>query len=295
MTHGRTALTQPLTTRPADGEGRPATPVAVSGLPGTGPSQKGIGLDKDLPGTSTYNKPENDTREPDKADPGSIYRVDGPDDLAKPQDDAGLDERDHSEFKPRYTGPGGRPKDDPTVTKYPYRDDKPNRHNASEQAEFVLGLYQLGFAREARVQLGGGMVRTAARMSDLLEGINPKVEERGTKCAVTLKRADISNLRWIFSVDSGNGAKVVRLKASREGNIVRLSKMDLNVSCSCPAWRWLGPEYHAKFEGYLDKRPRGTASYPEIKDSQLENRVCKHVAAVLGFIRGWEVPLGEKE
>jgi hypothetical protein len=260
-------------------------------LPGTGPSQKGIGLDSDIPGTSTYNKPEEDVRETDKAAPGSIYRVDGPDDREKPQDDAGLDERDHSEFKPTFTGPGGRPKGDPTVTDYPYRDDRPNKHYANEQAEFIVGLYQLGFAREATVRLGGGMVRTAARMNELLSGLNPKTQERAAQCSITVKRVDTANLRWIFAVNCGNGAKVVRLKGRREGNIVKLSKMDLNVSCSCPGWRWLGPEFHSKGEGYLDGKPVGTASTPDIKDPQRHNRVCKHVTAVLSHIRGWEVPL----
>jgi hypothetical protein len=57
----------------------------------------------------------------------------------------------------------------------------------------------------------------------------------------------------------------------------------------------LGPEHHAKSEGYLDGRPKGTASSPDIKDPERQNRVCKHVAAVLSFIRGWDVPLPEKK
>lgn len=279
---------QPLVTRPAYGEA--ATPVAQSGLPGTGPSDRGLSLDKDIPGTSTYTKPEGDTREPDKAEPGSIYRRDSPDGLAKPQDDPEGDERHHEDFKPTFTGPGGRPKDDPTVTKYPYRDGRPNQHNASEQAWFVLGLYQSRYAHTQTVRTAGGMVRTAARMDALLSGLNPQVKEKGAACSVTVRRVDAGNLRWIFAVDCGNGAKVVRLKARRERNVVKLSKMDLDVSCSCPAWKWLGPEHHAKSEGYLDGKPRGTASTPDVKDPQRHNRVCKHVAAVLSHIRGWDVP-----
>lgn len=290
MQYGRSA-SQPLVTRPGYGDGRPATPVGESGLPGTGPADRGIGLDKDIPGESTYNKPENDIREPDKAEPGSIYRIDGPDDRAKPQDDPDGDERHHEDFKPTFTGPGGRPPDDPTVTDYPYRDKHKDKHYASEQAEFVLGLYQLGFAREATIRLGSGMVRTAARMDDMLSGLNPATDERSAQCSVQVKRVDTSNLRWIFAVNCGNGAKVVRLKGTREGNIVKLSKMDLNVSCSCPGWRWLGPEHHAQQGDYLDGKLVGTASTPVIKDPQRHNRVCKHVTAVLSHIRGWAVPL----
>jgi hypothetical protein len=249
-----------------------------------------MSLDKDIPGSAIYNKPEGDIREFDKGEPGSIYRVDGPDNREKPQDKPDKDERHHENFKPTQAPPWGRPPGDPTVTDYPYRDDRKHKHYAAEQAEFVLGLYQLGFAREATVRLGGGMVRTAARMDDLLSGLNPKVEERGAHCSVQVKRVDANNLRWIFAVNCGNGAKVVRLKGRREGNIVKLSKMDLNVSCSCPGWQWLGPEFHSKGEEYLDGKPRGTASTPDIRDPQRHNRVCKHVSAVLSHVRGWEVP-----
>ena len=278
---------QPLVTRPA--YGRPATPLAQSGLPGTGPSDRGLTLDKDIPGTSTYNKPEGDTREFDKAEPGSIYRKDGPDGLAKPQDDPGSDERHHEEFKPTFTGPGGRPKDEPPAPRGPYRDDHHHPHTASAQAWFVLGLYQSRYAHTARVA-PADVVRTSARMEDLLTGLNPQVKEKGAACSVTVRRVDAGNLRWIFAVDCGNGAKVVRLKAHRDKTIVKLSRMDLDVSCSCPAWKWLGPEFHAKGDAYLDGKPRGTASTPDVKDPQRHNRVCKHVAAVLGHIRGWDVP-----
>ncbi len=79
---GSSSLTQPLVSRPGYGQGSPALPdgtVGESKLPEGPPADKGLSLDKDIPGTSTFNKPEGDIREPDKAAPGSIYRVDGPD------------------------------------------------------------------------------------------------------------------------------------------------------------------------------------------------------------------------
>ena len=106
---------------------------------------------------------------------------------------------------------------------------------------------------------------------------------------------DAANLRWIFAVDCGNGPKVVKMKAIRSKNVTRLSRMDVDFKCSCPAWRWLGPEHHAKREDYLDGRPRGTASVPVIRDPHNINRVCKHVAAVLTYSRAWEVPQAGKK
>ena len=291
MRHGSSSLTQPLVSRPAYGQGNP---VAVSGLPQGDPASHGRGLDKDIPGTSTFNKPEGDIREFDKAEPGSEYRKDGPDDLAKPQDGGGSgddgtgDERDHTEFKPTFNGPGGRPHDSPTVTDYPYRDKRKNKHYAS--ADIIVGLFLLRFAHEALLR-PKPRVRIAATLGQITEGLDPAIESRGNACSVTVRRVDAPNLRWLFAVNCGNGAKVVRVKAARVGNVVRLAKMDLKVTCSCPAWQYLGPEFHAKTDGYLDGKPVGTASAPDVRDPKRNHLVCKHVMAVLNTIRRWEIPL----
>jgi hypothetical protein len=123
-----------------------------------------------------------------------------------------------------------------------------------------------------------------------MEGLGASVLSRAKACTVILKRADVPNLRWFFSVDAGHGAKVVRLKAERKGSATQLAKMDLHLTCSCPAWQWQGPEHYAKSEGYLDGNPRGTALAPEVVDTQKQNRVCKHVAAVLSMVQAWDIP-----
>lgn len=160
----------------------------------------------------------------------------------------------------------------------------------SEQVAFVAGLYLLRFACSIRIRTPYLKERTAVRLDAIVKGLNPKVEQRAATCSVSVKRVDLKNLRWIFIVDCGNGPKVVRVKAIRDGNIVKLSKMDLEVTCSCQAWRYLGPEYAAKTESYIDGKPRGTASPPNIKDPTRVNRVCKHVAAVLSQVRAWQIP-----
>ena len=293
MWDGEIFLAQPLVSRPAYGQGRPNTPVGSSGLPQGDPASHGRSLDKDIPGTSTFNKPEGDVREFDKAEEGSLYRVDGPDDLAKPQKDQEGDELHHEQFKPVFDGPGGRPHDDPTVTDFPYRDKRKNKHWASI-GEVVAGLFLLRFAHEVTLHPQPRLrTRVASTISEVIEGLDPAIEGRGASCSVEIRRVDTSNLRWLFAVNCGNGAKVVRVKASRVGNIVRLAKMDLRVTCSCLAWQYLGPEYHAKKEEYLDGKPRGTASTPDIRDPKRDHLVCKHVAAVLGHIRKWEIPLAK--
>lgn len=279
----RTALTQPLISRPAYGEGH--SPVAESGLPGGGPSDKGLPLDDGIPGSATFNKSEDDVRDPDKNTDTPISRVDEADELLK--DRSRIDTREDNAEK--HDGISYMPTSDwdsSTKTKYPYRDGIPNTHSAS--VEFVAAWWEAEHAPVQRIAVKA-RIKTALRAEAIVDGLNPKYIDRASRCAVSLKRADIRNLRWIFSVDCGNGAKVVKMKGFREGNVTKLSKMDVDLSCSCPAWRWLGPEYHSKTEEYLDGKPRGTASVPVIRDPTGINRVCKHVAAVLSNTKKWDI------
>jgi hypothetical protein len=279
------SLTQPLISRPAYGE---VSTVAESKLPGGGPSDKGLPVDSGIPGSATYAKPEDDVREFDHAKDEPIYRTDNADDLLTKRDR--IDTREDNADK--HDGFGywdkGEPEQRSPKTKYPYRDGIPNAHSAS--AEFVVGLWRLATAHALTVA-PDVQLKVASRPEEVLAGLNPKFSERAKKCSVATKRADIKNLRWIFSVDCGNGSKVVKLKGFRDRspNITKLSKMDLDLACSCQAWRWLGPEHHAKREDYLDGKPRGTASVPVIRDPRGVNRVCKHVAAVMSHTKKWDI------
>lgn len=280
------ATTQPLVSRPAYGAGHGT--VAESGLPGGGPSNKGLPLDSGIPGSATFNKPSGEeARDFDNGKDESIYRTDNADDLLTDRDR--IDTREDNAKKEN--GISYMPTsewDSSTKSKYPYRDGIPNTHSAS--AEFVVGMWRLGSAHTLR--LNPTRTKIAAQPDEVLAGLNPTFAERAQGCSVGTKRADIKNLRWIFSVDCGNGPKVVKIKALRErsANITKFSKLDVDLSCSCPAWRWLGPEHHAEREEYLLGDPRGTASVPVIRDPTGVNRVCKHVAAVLGHTSAWELP-----
>lgn len=256
------------------------TPRAVAELPSGSPGGKGISLDPGIPGSSTFTKPVDDIREPDNKDE-SMYRVEGPDDLGKKQ--TVPDEIDHSDAHPSFNGLG---KPDPvTKTKYPYRDGVPNAHNAA----FVAELWRLSSAPTRQIRPLDG-IKVATTSDEILSGLDADFSHRAKSCTASLKRADIGNMRWIFAVDCGNGPKAVKIKASRPGNVSQFGKLDLELSCSCPAWQWLGPEYHAKSDSYMLAPQVGTASTPNIKDPERDNRVCKHVAAVLSFTKSWEVP-----
>lgn len=275
---------QPLVSRPPYGEGQARTPRAESKLPSGGPAGRGLPLDDAIPNERTFAKPEDDnstSETPNKDE--SIYRRDSPREMTKERER--VDVVDQTDAQPHYMGLG-KPDNSPK-TKYPYRDGIPNAHNAS--AEFVAGLWMLRTAADLHLPGGG---RIAATLDTMTQGLNPEVARKGQSCSVTMKRADVQNLRWLFAVNCGNGAKVVRVKASRTGNAVQFRKLDLHLACSCPAWRWQGPEFHSTTKDYQDpKTPlQGTASAPNIRDPQRVNKVCKHVAAVLAFTEQWTVP-----
>ena len=135
-------------------------------------------------------------------------------------------------------------------------------------------------------------IRIARTLGEVLSGLDVDIQKKSKTVKVHLRRADMNNLRWLFSV-KGNNTYVVRLKGKRpKANVTRMAKFDLDMACSCPAWRWQGPEYHAQQNKYQDpKTPlQGTASTPDIRDPERDNKVCKHMAAVLGFVQKWEIP-----
>lgn len=240
-------------------------------------------MDDSVPGYKTFAKPVDDYGTGEKRDKDEpVERVRNPRDIPKDRDR--IDVTDQTDAQPHYMGLG-QPDNSPK-TKYPYRDDMPNTHNA---AEFVAGMWMLRTAYDLYLPAG---VRVAATLDTMIQGLNPEVARRGQACSVNLKRADLKAMRWLFSVDCGNGSKVVRLKAARPGNVTQFRKLDLHTACSCPAWRWQGPEFHSTTKNYQDpKTPlQGTATPPNIRDPQRVNKVCKHVAAVLAFTERWTVP-----
>ena len=129
-----------------------------------------------------------------------------------------------------------------------------------------------------------GMVRVAVRLSEIRDACNEGIHSRAGGLKVKLRRADARNALWLFDVQGSSDPYRVRVKAVRKGNVRDIKKADLKVSCSCPFWRWQGPEHWAKQRGYLYGRPRGQATSPDIKDPDGQHGACKHVLAVFNLI-----------
>ena len=129
----------------------------------------------------------------------------------------------------------------------------------------------------------GWNARVAAKINEIMAGLSPKVTSGAKSVIPKLKRADPNNAMWTYAVPGSKGETyTVKIKGTPKGNQRNLTKMDVRVSCSCPFFRYQGPEHWAKIGDYLYGKPTGTATRPDQKDPDGRNRVCKHVAAVLG-------------
>lgn len=121
----------------------------------------------------------------------------------------------------------------------------------------------------------------AAKMMDLSSKTISDVHGRSKGLPVRLVRANPEGGIWLFDVKGSRSTYRVRIKGVQKGNVRNLRSADVKVSCSCPFWRWQGPEHWGKVNGYLYGRPRGTASVPVIRDPQEEHWACKHVLACI--------------
>ena len=127
-------------------------------------------------------------------------------------------------------------------------------------------------------------VRIAARMADILHGLDPEITRRAKSVHPTVHQADEDKKVYQYRV-SGSDGKTYMVKmqgASADGT---MEDVDIKVTCSCGFWQYQGPEYHARVGGYLLGSPRGTADRPTSKDPGGHNRVCKHVAACLEMLK----------
>jgi len=138
----------------------------------------------------------------------------------------------------------------------------------------------------------------AATMPEILSNCGPLVTSRSKKVQYRrLRRAKSGLTRWEATGSSGE-KYIIRLKPLKKGNTKYMWKLPVKVSCSCPFFRWQGPEHWAKTNDYLWGRPRGTASLPVIRDPIGEHWACKHVIAVLELAKKqqkvWRVASGEQ-
>ena len=133
------------------------------------------------------------------------------------------------------------------------------------------------------------VTKQAYTLSEIVSGLSEVVVNKKQTVRV-LEEKNPLPFDWDFEVTTGNDVYEVSIRAltdRSESSLVR--EADLLISCSCPFWRWQGPEYHARENDYLFGPPRGSASLPEVRDPQNHHYVCKHVSKVLDLIESYEV------
>ena len=133
-------------------------------------------------------------------------------------------------------------------------------------------------------------LKEAAKISEILDNTDQSVHNVSRKITVSLSRVDVGNRVWLFDVPGSKGQKYrVRVKAEQTSNVTDINKMDVTISCSCPFWRWQGPEHWAKKHKYLYGKPVGTASTPGVMDPSEKHWACKHVLAVLDRVKTYKL------
>ena len=134
--------------------------------------------------------------------------------------------------------------------------------------------------------------KEASKISEILDSCSSDIHSKSRGIQIKLRRVDPANLMWLFDVVGSKGEIYkVRVKAVPQGKNIRdVNKTDVMVSCSCPYWRWQGPEHHAQQKGYLLGRPVGLATRPDIKDPQGQHGACKHVLACLKRVSTFVLP-----
>ena len=167
-----------------------------------------------------------------------------------------------------------------TKPRYPYKKKYKPTKNAHEILVAFVERCEMEWEHKNRVAL------TLEALLDLR--IDPDIVKAAQSYRPVLTRSMAKRNLWHFKV----GDYVVRVRAMPKSASVKvLTSADIRLSCSCNAWRWQGPEYHAKEGGYLEGHPSGTASVPNIRDPQRVKPLCKHALATVEFLRKKDYPV----
>lgn len=121
----------------------------------------------------------------------------------------------------------------------------------------------------------------SAYIREIARNTSSEIKQRADRYSPRRKSFDRDKGLWTYGV----GKYTVKLKASFDEGAETFRGARVKVRCSCPFWRWGGPEHWAQKEDYQLGPTRGTASKPDIRDPRGEHGCCKHVYAVLDHVR----------
>lgn len=128
--------------------------------------------------------------------------------------------------------------------------------------------------------LSSHRTRVAYEAGRIISGLGQDIKDRAKNVNAKMDRFNEDEMVWTWK--AGSRPYTIKVSFDMPDQEVRtLRELDLKIACSCPYWRYSGPEYHAKREDYLMGDPRGRATKPTQKDPDRNNLLCKHAYAVL--------------
>lgn len=122
-----------------------------------------------------------------------------------------------------------------------------------------------------------------------------------TKSTATIVKSNPKTGYWVFRVISPGGnpkGYTVRLKAvptpeqvsqlKVDNKEVPLNKTGVKLMCTCPSWRYHGPDFYAQKMGYLLGTPQSNGDAPS-KDPNENNLICKHIVPVAKLAKTFSI------
>jgi hypothetical protein len=144
--------------------------------------------------------------------------------------------------------------------------------------DFVNNTQAIPDARQDRYLTNNNFdVKVAATMADILANVDPQIAQRAKLRPPKLVRTNAKDASWTFN----SGQWQVDVRAFKNGSARSINDLNLKVSCTCPFWRWQGPEHWGASLDYQQGPPRGSAAFPGVRDPKHTHPVCKHVYSVL--------------
>lgn len=133
-------------------------------------------------------------------------------------------------------------------------------------------------------------VKTAVSLNDLARTTSHFSISNAPRCVPRVLKADPKRLMWSYHVncyskDSDPKGHVVSIKLGAMPKERDIRKLKVKVSCSCPFWKFYGPDFNAKVNDYLLLPQKSDGSAPDKNDPQRKNKICKHVYVVSEVFR----------
>ncbi len=130
------------------------------------------------------------------------------------------------------------------------------------------------------------VLKSAALISEIFSNCSPDLIEKSRGVQYDRKSLRPNGMSVWTAQGSKNETYTIRVKpVPKNKSIKAIAKMPVQVSCTCPFFRWQGPEHWAKTHSYLYGKPEGSATKPSNKDPSGKHWACKHVLAVLDLVK----------